>query len=90
MRADSLQPNEYTYAGCIDACAKAMQWKKARQLLSEMRTAGVEVRYPHFYRDCCCALLVLLSATPIFYLLFVRAARDRTSNNKLCVQATNP
>ena len=44
MRGDGLTPDEYSYAGCIDACAKAMQWKKACQLLDEMRAAGVQVR----------------------------------------------
>lgn len=43
MRGDGLTPDEYSYAGCIDACAKAMQWKKACQLLDEMRAAGVQV-----------------------------------------------
>lgn len=44
MRGDGLTPDEYSYAGCIDACAKALQWKKACQLLDEMRAAGVQVR----------------------------------------------
>lgn len=46
MRSDGLSPDEYTYAGCIDACAKALQWKKACQLLDEMRAAGVQVETP--------------------------------------------
>lgn len=44
MKSDGLSPDVYSYAGCIDACAKAAQWKKACQLLGQMREAGVEVK----------------------------------------------
>lgn len=43
MKSDGLSPDVYSYAGCIDACAKAAQWKKACQILGQMREAGVEV-----------------------------------------------
>lgn len=43
MKSDDLSPDVYSYAGCIDACAKAAQWKKACQILGQMREAGVEV-----------------------------------------------
>lgn len=43
MMKDGLQPDEYTYGGCIDACAKAGEWGKTRRLLDEMRNAGVNV-----------------------------------------------
>lgn len=47
MRDAGLTPDEYSYSGCIDACAKAMQWRKATLLLDEMREAGVQVRYSY-------------------------------------------
>lgn len=43
MKSDGLSPDVYSYAGCIDACAKAAQWKKACQMLGQMREEGVEV-----------------------------------------------
>lgn len=43
MKSDGFSPDVYSYAGCIDACAKAAQWKKACQILGQMRKAGVEV-----------------------------------------------
>lgn len=47
MRIDGLVPDEYTYSACIDACAKAKRWKKACQLLDDMRKGvlGVKVTY---------------------------------------------
>lgn len=56
MRSDGLVPNVKSYAGCIDACAKAIQWKKACYLLDEMRAAGVQVGF-----DVYCASLSPIS-----------------------------
>ena len=44
MRKNGLTPDVYTYSACIDACAKAKQWKKACELLDNMPAAGVKAR----------------------------------------------
>lgn len=51
MRVDGLTPDEYTYSACIDACAKAKQWKKACQLLNDMRRGMLGVKVTFLLKD---------------------------------------